>query len=69
MQNLKIDSIISIVKRYARIEEEAFNLRIIFIEYKKEGILKKEELVELDKLIMYKYEQLENIKSSIEELL
>jgi hypothetical protein len=69
MQNLKIDSIISIVKRYARIEEEAFNLRIIFMEYKKEGILKKEELVELDKLIMYKYEQLENIKSSIEELL
>ena len=66
MQNLKIDSIISIVKRYARIEEEAFNLRIIFMEYKKEGILKKEELVELDKLIMYKYEQLENIKSSIE---
>ena len=69
MQNLKIDSIISIVKRYARIEEEAFNLRIIFMEYKKEGILKKEELVELDKLIMYKYEQLENIKSSIEDLL
>ena len=69
MQNLKIDSIISIVKRYARIEEEAFNLRITFMEYKKEGILKKEELVELDKLIMYKYEQLENIKSSIEELL
>jgi hypothetical protein len=69
MQNLKIDSIISIVKRYARIEEEAFNLRIIFMEYEKEGILKKEELVELDKLIMYKYEQLENIKSSIEELL